>query len=35
VAAHVAAISDRHGEVVPDSGSAQGANEVAKALRPD
>jgi len=32
VAAHFAAISDRSGEIVPESGSAQGSNEVGKAL---
>ena len=33
VAARFAEISDREGETVPDSGSAQGTNEVARALR--
>ena len=33
VAARFAEISDRSGEMVPDSGSAQGTNEVARALR--
>ncbi len=33
VAARFAEISDRSGETVPDSGSAQGTNEVARALR--
>jgi NAD(P)-dependent dehydrogenase (short-subunit alcohol dehydrogenase family) len=32
VAAQFEAISDRHGDMVPESGSAQGGNEVAKAL---
>jgi NAD(P)-dependent dehydrogenase (short-subunit alcohol dehydrogenase family) len=33
VAARFAEISDRDGEIVPDSGSAQGSNEVGKAMR--
>ena len=33
LAARFAEISDRRGETVPDSGSAQGTNEVARALR--
>ncbi|WP_298826476.1 SDR family NAD(P)-dependent oxidoreductase [uncultured Piscinibacter sp.] len=33
VAARFAEISDRGGEIVPDSGNAQGSNEVAQALR--
>ena len=33
VAARFAEISEREGEIVPDNGSAQGSNEVGKAMR--